>query len=225
MAILERFNDIIKANINAILDKMEDPSKMIDQYLMEMMDDLSEVKHDTAGVMAEETRAKRLLDDNLAEIGKYADFSKKALLDGKEDDARVFIGKKQQLESAGKGLQAAYESAHFNATKMRQMHDKLSLDIESLQARREMIKAKVSIAKTQEKLNEVVSSAEKTQAAMGAFERMEKKADKMLDEASAMAELSKEPLDNAEKLEEEYEKKGTATVDEELKKLKEDMGL
>jgi phage shock protein A len=225
MAILERFNDIIKANINAILDKMEDPSKMIDQYLMEMMDDLAEVKHETAGVMAEETRTKRLLDDNIAEIEKYADFTKKALLAGKEDDARVFIGKKQQLEAAGKGLKDAYDAANLNATKMRQMHDKLSLDIESLQARREMIKAKVAIAKTQEKVNEVVSSAEKTQAAMGAFERMEKKADKMLDEANAMAELNKEPLDKAETLEEEYEKKGTATVDEELEKMKKELGL
>jgi len=225
MAILERFNDIIKANINAILDKMEDPSKMIDQYLMEMMDDLAEVKHETAGVMAEETRTKRLLDDNIAEIEKYADFTKKALLAGKEDDARVFIGKKQQLEAAGKGLKDAYAAANLNATKMRQMHDKLSLDIESLQARREMIKAKVAIAKTQEKVNEVVSSAEKTQAAMGAFERMEKKADKMLDEANAMAELNKEPLDRAETLEEEYEKKGTATVDEELEKMKKELGL
>ena len=58
MAILERFNDIIKANINAVLDKMEDPSKMIDQYLADMMDDLAEVKRETAGVMAEETRTK-----------------------------------------------------------------------------------------------------------------------------------------------------------------------
>lgn len=36
MAILERFGDIIKANVNAVLDKMEDPSKMIDQYLVDM---------------------------------------------------------------------------------------------------------------------------------------------------------------------------------------------
>ena len=44
MSILSRFNDIIKANINALLDKAEDPAKMIDQYLREMTDDLAEVK-------------------------------------------------------------------------------------------------------------------------------------------------------------------------------------
>ena len=51
MAILERFNDIIKANINVLLDKLEDPEKMIDQYLENMMKDLAEVKQSTAEVI------------------------------------------------------------------------------------------------------------------------------------------------------------------------------
>lgn len=47
MAILERFADIIKANINDLLDKCEDPAKMIDQYLRELTEDLAEVKKET----------------------------------------------------------------------------------------------------------------------------------------------------------------------------------
>ena len=39
MGILDRFSDIIKANVNALLDKMEDPAKMIDQYLIEMSEE------------------------------------------------------------------------------------------------------------------------------------------------------------------------------------------
>ncbi|MHB8089949.1 MAG: PspA/IM30 family protein, partial [Anaerolineaceae bacterium] len=41
MAILDRFGDIIKANINALLDNMEDPSKLIDQYMREMTEELA----------------------------------------------------------------------------------------------------------------------------------------------------------------------------------------
>ena len=225
MAILERFNDIIKANINAVLDKMEDPSKMIDQYLIDMMDDLAEVKHETAGVMAEEARTKRMMDENQAETDKFSEFAKKALVAGKDEDARVFISKKQQLESAGAGLKTAYASAHANAMKMREMHDKLSSDIEALKARRETIKAKVAVAKTQEKLTEVTSAVEKTQGAMGAFERMEEKADKMLDQANAMAELNEAPIDEAKALEEKYAKQGTPSVDDELSKMKQELGL
>lgn len=225
MAILERFSDIIKANINVLLDKMEDPSKMIDQYLNEAMEDLAEVKRSTAGVMAEETRTKRLVDENQAEVTKYADFAKKALQAGNEGDARTFIAKKQELENLGAGLMTAYAAAHENAVKMRQMHDKLTSDIETLRARREMIKAKVTVAKTQEALNQFSSAAERTKGAIDAFDRMEDKANKMLDEANAMAELNSEPVDAAKALEEKYATKGTASVDDELNKLKEEMGI
>ena len=64
MGILSRFGDIVQANVNAVLDKMEDPSKMIDQYLRELNENLAEVKKETAGVMAEETRTRRLMEEN-----------------------------------------------------------------------------------------------------------------------------------------------------------------
>lgn len=225
MGILARFGDIIKANVNAMIDKMEDPAKMIDQYLRDMMEDLAEVKRETAGVMAEEKRTKRLVDENDAEVAKYAEFAKKALQSGNEADARVFIGKKQQLEASGAGLKTAYATANANAVKMRQMHDKLTADIEALNARREMIKAKVAVAKTQKTLNEVASSVGKSEGAMSAFDRMEDKADRMLDEATAMSELNTEPIDEAKKLEDKYAAQGTASVDDELAKMKKDLGL
>jgi len=225
MSILDRFSDIIKANINVLLDKMEDPSKMIDQYLNEMMDNLAEVKRSTAGVMAEETRTKRLVDENQAEVAKYTDLAKKALVAGNEGDARTFIAKKQELEGVNTGLTAAYSAAHENAVKMRQMHDKLVSDIEALKARREMIKAKVTVAKTQETLNEFSAAAEKTQGAISAFDRMEEKASKMLDEANAMAELNQAPVDEAKALEEKYAGKSATAVDDELNKLKGELGI
>ena len=189
MAILERFGDIIKANINVLLEKMEDPEKMIDQYLEDMMKDLAEVKQSTAEVIAEETRTKRLVEQNEAEVAKYNEFAKKALVAGNEDDARTFINKKQELENAGAGLMTAYAAAHENAIKMRQMHDKLTADIETLRARRQVIKSKVKVAKTQETLNEATQATKKIAGAKSAFERMEGKANRMLDEANAMAEL------------------------------------
>lgn len=225
MAVLARFNDIIKANVNALIDKMEDPSKMIDQYLRDMMEDMAEVKRSTAEVMAEETRTKRLVDENQADIKKYADFAKKALVAGNEDDARTFIAKKQELENIGTGLMTSYAAAHENAVKMRQMHDKLVSDIETLKSRREMVKAKVTVAKTQKTINKAVTVSGKSQGVMKAFDRMEDKASKMLDEANAMEELNSEPTDKAKALEEKYASKGTASVDEEMEKMKGELGL
>ncbi|GAB2486396.1 PspA/IM30 family protein [Alkalibacterium psychrotolerans] len=226
MAILDRFSDIISANVNALIDRMEDPEKMIDQYLRKMMDDLAEVKKNTASVMAEETRAKRLVDENEAEVAKYNNFAKKALESGNDGDARVFLSKKQELEDVGTGLANAYAKAHENASKMRQMHDKLASDIEKLRQRRSMIKAQLSVADTQDKLNKVNDSIGKSKGAMGSFERMEEKASRRLDEADAMAELNKEQKDDAQKLEEKYaEQTGSAAVEDELERMKKEMGL
>lgn len=104
MGILSRFGDIIKSNVNDMLDKCEDPAKMVDQYLRNLTENLAEVKKETAGVMAEETRTRRMVEENSAEIAKYGDLARKALQAGNEGDARVFLAKKQQLETKGASL-------------------------------------------------------------------------------------------------------------------------
>lgn len=225
MGILDRFADILKANINDLLDKAEDPAKMIDQYMRDLTESLAEVKKETAAVMAEETRTKRLVDENTAEIERFDNLARKALEAGNEDDAQTFLAKKQQLVAKGESLNTTYAAAHDNASKMRQMHDKLVSDIETLNSRREAIKAKVSVAKAQEQVNKV-SGADSAADAMNAFNRMEAKADQMLDQANAMQELNATPQDEAAALAEKYGSVATdAAVDDELAKLKAEMGL
>ena len=84
MGFLDRFTSIVKANINELLDKAEDPEKMVDQYLREMTESLAEVREATAGVMAEEKRCKKLLDENREETEKYEELARKALAAGNE---------------------------------------------------------------------------------------------------------------------------------------------
>ncbi len=224
--ILERFNTIIKSNINALLDKAEDPAKMIDQYLLDLRESLAEVKKETAGVMAEEARCRRAYEENQRDVEKYEGLAKRALSAGSEEDAKVFLAKKLELETKGADLKKIYDTARENADKMRQMHDKLVGDINSLETRKAAVKAKVAVAKTQEKVNEITSGAEKASGTMEAFERMEAKADQMLDQANAMTELNAKKNDTAESLADKYEKAGsTAEVDDALAKLKAEMGL
>ena len=227
MGILTRFKDIMASNINALLDKCEDPEKMIDQYLRNMNEDLGKVKAETASVMAEETRAKRELDECTEQINKMQSYAEKALTAGNENDARSFIEKKQQLTATQASLQKAYDVAAGNAAKMRQMHDKLVKDIDALEARRDAIKATVKAAKAQERINKVGSSVTGANNSMEAFERMEAKANKMLDEANSMSELnaSQEEAD-IDNLAAKYEAApSTTAVDDELAALKAKMGL
>ncbi|NHM14670.1 PspA/IM30 family protein [Xiamenia xianingshaonis] len=226
MGILDRAASIIKANINDLLDKAEDPAKMIDQYLIEMQDDLAQVKRETAGVMAEEQRSKRAVEECSQAVAKYDKLARTALSAGEEDDARTFLREKQEHEAKLASLQESYASAKANADKMREMHDKLVDDINELKGRREAVKAKVAVAKTTEKVNKMTSGADKMADSMGAFERMEEKADRMLDEANAISQLSSRAADPLAQLEDKYASANQdAGVEDELAKLKREMGL
>ncbi len=224
MSILQRIGDILEANLNSLIDKAENPEKMIDQYLRQAVEDLDEVKKETAGVMAEESRTRRVYDENIAEIEKFTDLAKKALTAGNEGDARVFLGKKQELEKTGQTIKLAYETAKSNATKMRQLHDKLVDDINTLHARRDELKSKLSIAEAQQKVNELGNSAASAQSTLGDFDRLEDKINRIVDTASAEAVLSEVPNDEAAELEEKYSSE-SGSVDSELEALKKSMGL
>lgn len=223
MGILSRFKDIMSSNINAMLDKMEDPAKMVDQYIRDISDDLGKVKAETAGVMAEEQRQKRLLEECQAEIDKYQKYAARAVQEGNDDDARAFLTRKNELAASLPGLEQAYALAKDNAAKMRQMHDKLESELNELTARRDAIKAKVAVAKTQEKINKIDETISSAAGSISAFERMEAKADRMLDTANAMAELNKDSNEELKDLEAKYDRK-SADVEDELAKLKAELG-
>ncbi len=225
MGILKRFKDIMASNINALLDKAEDPEKMIDQYLRDIQEDLRKVKSETATVMAEEQRCKRQLDECDAEIAKMQNYAEKALLAGNEADAMKFLEKKNQLIQKQVPLQQAYDAAAANSAKMKQLHDKLTKDVQDLNNRRDAIKAKVQVAKTQEKMNKMVGNIGDSSASLAAFDRMEAKADSMLDKANAMSELNSMGGDSIDDLASKYDEAPTAAVSDELAALKAKMGL
>lgn len=227
--ILSRFKDIMSSNINALLDKVEDPMKMIDQYLRNLESDLGKVKAETAVVMAEETKSKRELDECMDSINKMQTYAEKALLSGNEADARTFLSKKGELNNKLISLQQTYNIAKENSTKMREMHDKLIKDISQLNTRRDELKAKMAVANTQEKLNKIGSSVNGAIGNMSKFDEMEAKINKKLDTANAMAELNNsQKEENIEDLIAKYDnetKNTSSEIDDELSELKSKLGL
>lgn len=219
MGILTRFRDIMSSNINALLDKAEDPEKMIDQCLRNLNSDLGKVKSETAAIMAEEQRAKRVLDECNEEIDEMQRFAVKALEANNEADARKFLERKASLTSKQPGLTEAHELARTNATHMREMHDKLVGDIGELESRKDMIKGKLAVAKTQERINKMGSTVAGANDSIASFEKYEDLADKALDKANAMAELNRSSKDQSI---EDLTKKYTTdiSVDDELAALK-----
>lgn len=227
MGVITRFKDIMAANFNALLDRCEEPEKMADQYLRNLEQDFAKVKAETASIMAEEKNAKRKLDECDAEIAKMAEYAKKAVAAGNDDEARRFLSKKSELTQKRDVLAKNYEIACADSAKMRQMHDKLEEDISSLKSRKEMLKAKAKVAETQKKINTMASGLESAGSNMAAFDRMEEKVNKMFDEADAMNELNRQSGDvSIEELAKKYDESNkTSSVDDELAALKAEMGM
>ena len=224
MGILSRCRDILASNINALLDKAEDPAKMVDQYLIDAKKDLAECKQETAGVMAAEKQAKRDLDQCKAEVAQYADIARKALAAGDEGDARKALEIKQRNEAQLPQLQANYDSAHENAEMMRKVYDKLASDIQDLEARKRTVKGTVAAAKAQEAVNRVGARSQYGSAASEGMAKMERKAAERLDRASAMSELDMgSDVGSGKDLAAKYGAGGSSSVDAELAALKAEM--
>lgn len=227
MGIISRFKDIMSANINALLDKAENPEKMIDQYLRNLQGDLAKVKAETAAVIAEEKSAKRKLDDCEAEIEKMGNYARKAVAAGNDAEARQFLTQKGKLESERAVLEQNYTFACENSMKMRDMHNKLESDIAELKSRQSMLKAKLAVAETKQKMNKLSSGIDGAGNHMAAFDRMEDKVNRMMDEADAMEELnSQNAVDDISALEKKYDSESAdSSIDDELTALKAEMGM
>lgn len=222
MSILKRFKSIMASNINSMLDKAENPAKMVDQILRDLNEDLAKVKSETSVVMAQQQRAKREMDECNLQIQKMQNYAVKAVELGNDNDAKQFLSKKSQFLSKLESLQKNYEISSENASKMKQMYDKLVSQIDELKLKRDSIKATVAVAKTQQKLNQMVSNVNRANDGIDVFDAMEQKANRMLDEANAFAQLNGD--DNSiDELVRKYDSP-TDTVEDELEALKRQMG-
>jgi len=227
MGVIERFKEIMSANFNALLDKAEDPAKMIDQYLRDLDEDLQKVKQETAGVMADEKAAKRSLDACDAEIAKMDSYARKAVAAGNDEDARQFLSRKAQLQQERVPLEENYNICLENSYKMRDMAQKLEADIKELKGRQATIKAKLKVAETKQKMQEVGSSGKGAGAHLDAFRKAEDRVNRMLDEADAMEELnaSSEKTDMSALKAAYRDMEANSEVEDELAALKAEMGL
>mgnify|MGYP002724225961 CR=1 FL=1 len=225
MGILSRFKDIMSSNINALLDKAENPEKMIDQYLINAKKDLAAVRRETAGVMAEEKRAKMRLDEEEAQVEKLTELAKRALQAGNREDAEVLISKKQLIEEGLPEYIEIYESSVKNANQMREMHNKLATDIEAMERRKDAMKGKIAATRAKETVNKMGAASDKYGATLGKMGDLEAKVEKQYNMAMSEGELLNEPVDSVADIEKKYSGSNPATVSSELDALEVELGL
>ena len=219
MGIFSRLSDIINSNLNALLDRAEDPEKMIRLIIQEMEETLVEVRSSSARVIADKKDAQRRLDRLQSEASDWEAKARLALEKGREDLARAALAEKQVMQD-----EIGVVAQEFQALDDHLAH--LSDEIGQLQAKLNDAKVKQKALLMRQK---TVSSRFKARSqlnrealtdAFDKFERYERRMDNMESQIEA-EELGR---DGKKSLKEEIDSLAQDdTINAELARLKADL--
>lgn len=223
--IFERMATIAKANINELIDRFEDPEKIVDQTIADAKVEYARVKKESLSVLANESMAKKEMERLATEAGKWHGIAANALRAGNEDDARKALDKESEYRASLAKQEGIYESAKAAADKLRGKLHEMEEEIKSMESKASQIKAMAVTAKATKAAAKVADKGI-DRGAFDAFARMEEKAGRQLAEAEALESLNKDAGAEEEKaLEEKYASGGVSGTDDALEKLKEELGM
>ena len=202
MGIFSRFTDIINSNINAILDKAEDPEKMVRLIIQEMEETLVEVRTQSAKLIADKKELGRKVERLSEEAGDWESKAEIALTKGREDLARAALKEKHAAEEATQAIRTDLEVIDHNL-------EKLSDDIGLLQQ-------KLSDAKARQKA--LIVRGRTAQSRMGVKRQLH---DVDIDEAMSRFDRYERRIDDLEGEIEAYDL-GQRTLSDEIAELQND---
>jgi len=214
MGIFTRVSDIIHSNINAMLDKAEDPEKLIRLMIQEMEDTLVEIKASCAGAMATRKKVQRELDETLTRADQWGNKAQLAVNKGRDDLAReALVEKRRYRERAGALEREASECdalvEQYQADIV-QLEDKLKL----AQEKRRILVQRHIRAQRSKRVQERIRKVDSTDTLIR-FEQFENRIERLEAEAD-LVNLSRKPA-----LEEELARlEGDEEIERELQALR-----
>ncbi len=219
MSILGRIKDLISANVNAMLDKAEDPEKMANEYLRQLTNELYEVRTSVAAAMADETRLEQRRIAAFAEVNQWAAKAEAALRAGDEELAKAALARKVQAQKLAEQYQAQETAQEEQVNAMQDALVQLETRIAEVKAKKELIIAKKNRAQTQEALQRTATRMGQI-TALDKLDQLEERVDDQLARAEAMSKLEQGSLEARFK---DLEKANE--VDSELAELKRKLGM
>ncbi|MGG4220077.1 PspA/IM30 family protein [Paenibacillus jamilae] len=215
MSIFKRLRDLTMSNINAIIDKAEDPVKMTDQYIRDMQEDLEDAEKAVAAQIAIEKRFKQQYEEQAALVKKREEQAHTAAKAQNVDLARRALEERKSAEQKMNEFQAGYEQNKAAADNLRGKLDEMRRQLTEMKNKRETLVARYNAAKAQTEINKAMNGFSSDTATAG-LKRME---EKML-QAEARAEASNEMASKEKSLDEEFkELDKKSAVDDELAAL------
>jgi len=223
MGILDRIRTVLKANINALISKAEDPEKMLNQLVMDMNEQLLEAKKQVAMSIADEKKLERQALENKSQGDEWERKAMLAVKAGKDDLAKEALQRKQEYDGYAASFQKEFESQHASVEQLKDALRQLQAKIEEAGRKKNLLVARAKRAEAQKQIQQTMGSLS-ANSSFDTFDRMAQKVDQVEAEADAMKELGEVTSD--QKLEEKFKEleSSDASSDKLLADLKAKMG-
>jgi phage shock protein A len=184
MGIFSRLTDIINSNVNSILDRAEDPEKMIRLMIQEMEDTLVEVRSTAARVIADKKEAERKLSRLEQAQAEWQRKAELALTKGRDDLARGALVEKSKLAETAQAMKQELPQLDSALAKHEQDIAKLEEKLREVKAKQKLILARQQSVSSQVKVRQRVYD-NRIEEAFTRFEQIERRLDKTEGEAEA----------------------------------------
>jgi phage shock protein A len=195
MGLFDRVSRLVRANINDTISKAEDPEKILEQAIIDMQEDLIQLRQAVATAIASQKRTQQQYNQANSEAENWQRRAQLALQKGDENLAREALSRKKVNTETATALKTQLDQQSGTVDTLKRNLIALEGKISEAKTKKDMLKARASAAKANEQLQRTVGALG-TSSAMGAFERMEEKVLQMEAKSQAAAELAGADLES-----------------------------
>jgi len=217
MGLFDRLWRVIRANINSLVGAAEDPEKILEQAVMDMQEDLVQLRQAVAGAIAAQKRTERQCSQAESTAAEWYQRAQLALQKGEENLAREALTRKKSYQETATAMKASLGQQNAVVTQLKENMRALESKISEAKSKKDMYIARARSAKASERLQEMMGNLN-TGSALSAFERMEEKVMQLESRSEAIAELGTNDLEKKF-----LSLEGAEDVDSELEAMKAQM--
>lgn len=184
MGLFDRIGRVVRANLNDLVNKAEDPEKILEQAVIEMQEDLIQLRQAVAQTIAQQKRSQQQYNQAQSQANQWQSRAQLALQKGDENLAREALQRKKGYLETANTLEISLRQQTEQVETLKRNLVSLESKISEAKTKKNMLKARAQAAKANEQLNNVLGGIN-TSSATSAFERMEEKV--MIQEAKSQA--------------------------------------
>lgn len=190
MGFLDRLGRVIRANLNSLVSQAEDPEKILEQTVVEMQDDLIQLRQAVAQAIATQKRTERQCVQAGSTADEWYRRAQLAMQKGDEALAREALTRRKTYQDTADTLRMQIEQQRTVVSKLKENMRTLENKLSEAKTKKDMYIARARSAKASQQLNEMLNRVG-TNRALEAFERMEEKVLQLEAQAEATAELTR----------------------------------